>query len=117
MKKKLLITLSAIAGVLLAFMFFYSSFSSADGEYDEFAKCLTENDVKMYGTEWCSHCQNQKKMFGNSFEYVDFVDCDKSRSECIAAGIRGYPTWKIEGQDYPGTRQLSELSTISGCPL
>ena len=30
------------------------------------AKCLTSKDVKMYGTSWCPHCNNQKEMFGVS---------------------------------------------------
>ena len=36
------------------------------GQYDEFAQYLTEQGVIMYGTEWCPHCQNNKKLFGNS---------------------------------------------------
>ena len=45
------------------------------------AKCLTEKNVVMYGTEWCSHCQNQKKAFGDDFKDVTFVDCDQSPSQ------------------------------------
>ena len=57
----------------------------------------------MYGAEWCSHCKNQKKLFGNSFQYVNYVDCDKNSKECKEAGISGYPTWKVNGQNYSGT--------------
>ena len=32
---------------------------------DALAQCLTAKGVKMYGAYWCSHCQNQKKAFGD----------------------------------------------------
>lgn len=84
------------------------------GEHDEFAQYLTGQGVKMYGTEWCSHCKNQKKLFGNSFQYIDFVDCDKNKQECLTAGVQGYPTWKINGQNYPGEQSFEKLSQLSG---
>ena len=91
--------------------------SSEPGKYDAFAQCLTANDVVMYGTEWCSHCQNQKKMLGNSFQYIDYVDCDRNEQQCYSAGIRGYPTWNIKGENYPGEKNLFELSQLSGCDI
>jgi glutaredoxin len=87
------------------------------GEYDQFAQCLTEKNVVMYGTEWCSHCKNQKVMFGNSFQYVDYIDCDKNKNECVNAGVEGYPTWKINGKNYPGEQSLNKLSSLTGCKL
>lgn len=79
------------------------------------AKCLTEKNIVMYGTEWCSHCQNQKKLFGNDFKDVTFVDCDQNPGKCDAAGVTGYPTWKIMGKNYPGEMSLSQLASLSGC--
>lgn len=83
-------------------------------QYDEFAKYLTEQGVKMYGTEWCPHCKNQKKLFGNSFQYVDYIDCDKNRNECSIAGVNGYPTWKINNQNYLGEQSIERLVQLSG---
>ncbi len=94
-----------------------STGNASSGKYDDLAKCLTEKNVKMYGTEWCSHCKNQKAAFGNSFQYVDYVDCDKSKQVCDAAGITGYPTWEIEGKLYPGEQQLNNLASLSRCEL
>ena len=85
------------------------------GKFDAFAQCLTEKGAVMYGTEWCSHCQNQKAMFGKSFENIIFVDCDQSRIACDKAGIKGYPTWIINGTNYPGEQQLYKLSDLTGC--
>ncbi len=88
---------------------------SGQGKYDDFAQCLTEKGVKMYGTEWCSHCQNQKKAFGKSFGYVDFVDCDVDKNECLAAGVTSYPTWRIDGTNYRGEQHFPRLAQLSGC--
>ena len=87
------------------------------GDYDNFSQCLTEKGVKMYGTEWCSHCKNQKKTFGNSFQYIDYIDCDENKNECLKAGVQGYPTWVIGGNSYPGEQSLFRLSQLSDCPL
>lgn len=82
-----------------------------------FAQCLTEKGVTMYGTEWCGHCKNQKEMFGNAFQYINYVDCDLDKAACSAAGVRGYPTWNIDGENYPGEKPLAQLSELSGCEL
>jgi glutaredoxin len=71
----------------------------------------------MYGTEWCSHCKNQKAAFGSSFEYVYYVDCDKDKDECIKAGVKGYPTWQINGENYPGEQSFERLAFLTGCSV
>ena len=87
------------------------------GEYDEFAQYLTAEGVKMYGTEWCSHCKNQKELFGNSFQYIDYIDCDRKKDECLRNGVKGYPTWIIEGIKYPGEQRLGRLADLTECEL
>ncbi len=85
---------------------------------DAFAKCLTEKGATFYGTEWCSHCNNQKKLFGDSLQYVNFVDCEKNPSICSREGITGYPTWKLgDGTPLVGGQQLSTLASATGCEL
>ncbi len=96
--------------------------SMAPGEYDGFAQCLTEKGVKMYGAFWCSHCENNKKEFGNSWKYVDYVECDARGANaqpelCREKGVLGYPTWEINGKMYQGEQSLEALSAASGCPL
>ena len=84
---------------------------------DDLAKCLTEKGAVMYGTEWCPHCAAQKEMFGSSFEYVTYVDCDKNKRACVNAGVKGYPTWQINEANYEGTQSLYDLAKNSGCTL
>lgn len=82
---------------------------------ESFAQCLTDNGVKMYGTEWCSHCKNQKKLFGDAFNNVDYIDCDKYGNLCDDADIEGYPTWNVNGENYPGEQSFERLAYLSGC--
>lgn len=83
--------------------------------YDNFAQCLKEKSATLYGTEWCSNCKNQKEKFGESFEFVDYVDCDIEKELCINAGIKGYPTWIINGEKYPGEMEIYELAGLTKC--
>ena len=90
---------------------------SGPGEYDTFASCISESGAVIYGTEWCSHCKAQKAMFGKSFDKITFVDCDRQRDVCLLAGVEGYPTWKIGGENYPGQQPLQTLAGLTGCEL
>ncbi|MEI8253857.1 MAG: hypothetical protein WCG25_09235 [bacterium] len=36
----------------------------------------------MYGTETCSHCIAQKELFGDSFKYINYIDCVKDPNSC-----------------------------------
>ncbi|MBU0615429.1 MAG: hypothetical protein KJ601_05020 [Nanoarchaeota archaeon] len=84
-------------------------------DYEGLAACLTEKGAVLYGTNWCGHCQNQKSMFGDSVKEINFVDCEDNSALCSENGIRGYPTWKIDGRMYEGEQQLSTLKQVSGC--
>lgn len=97
--------------------------SSQINSYDEFAQCLTQKGVKMYGAYWCPHCNNQKEMFGSSWQYIDYVKCALRNSRgqtpsCREAGIRAYPTWVFpDGRKIEGELSFKELSEYSGCQL
>src|SRR3989338_258050 len=119
-------TLLTTAGVLIALgLTIYAIISkAAPSEYDGFAQCLTEQNVTMYGAYWCPHCQNQKKIFGNAFQYVAYVECatpglpNVMTKEGEEAGVEGYPTWiNASGEIVAGEQSLEELATFSGCVL
>lgn len=63
---------------------------------DIFAKCLTEKGWVLYGAVWCSYCKVQREMFGESFQYINYVECPDNINLCIAEQINGYPTWKVK---------------------
>jgi len=91
--------------------------------YDSFAKCLTEKGIFMYGAFWCPHCQKTKKHFGDSFQYVTYIECDPRGEEsqtdrCIEMNIEGYDTWIFEdGSRLMGEPSFESMSEKSGCPL
>ena len=86
--------------------------------YDGFAQCLADKKLTMYGAYWCPHCQNEKKIFGDSIKYVPYIECTQETKKCLDAGITSYPTWiTATGQKYSGEQGLLGLSKISGCVL
>lgn len=95
---------------------------SAPSPYDDFASCLTNAGVTMYGAWWCSHCENQKDLFGSAFNNVNYVECSTAartmNQTCQDAGIVGYPTWEFsDGSRASGEQSLETLAQKSGCAL
>lgn len=82
----------------------------------QLAQCLTNNGVIMYGAWWCPHCQNQKKLFGRAFDYINYIECTKETQKCLAANIQSYPTWIFKnGDKIEGEVSLEILAQKSGC--
>ena len=109
--------------VVLGGLFYVLSPSSSPGQYDEFAKCLTEKGVKFYGAFWCSHCNAQKALFGNSMKYVNYIECSTPDGQgqlqvCSNAEITGYPTWEFaDGSRANGELSFATLASKTGCAL
>ncbi|KAJ4777835.1 Thiol-disulfide oxidoreductase LTO1 [Rhynchospora pubera] len=77
------------------------------------AKHLHSIGAKMYGAFWCSHCNEQKEMFGKeAVKILNYVECfpdgaGKGRTmavDCAVVGIEGFPTWIIKDQMYVSLR-------------
>ncbi len=115
-KKYLVWGLGILILILGAWYVFSDSTNSTSSGAEALATCLTQKGMTMYGTEWCPHCQQQKKLFGIAFADVNYVDCDRSPGVCQQEGVEAYPTWKYQGQKYLGTQSLEKLAAISGCP-
>ncbi|XP_052196395.1 thiol-disulfide oxidoreductase LTO1 [Diospyros lotus] len=90
------------------------------------ARHLHSVGAKMYGAFWCSHCLEQKQMFGReAAEFLDYVECFpngyrkgvKIVKACADAQIEGFPTWVINGEVLSGEQELSELASVSGFEL
>uniref|UniRef100_A0A803MRA8 Vitamin K epoxide reductase domain-containing protein n=1 Tax=Chenopodium quinoa TaxID=63459 RepID=A0A803MRA8_CHEQI len=88
--------------------YYTTEITSASSPYAiSLAKHLKSTGAKMYGAFWCSHCQEQKQMFGReAMELLDYVECFpdgvkkgiKIASVCSDVGIEGFPTWLINGE-------------------
>jgi len=107
-----------VAGIAITF-----KVSAAPGKYDSFTECLSTNGATFYGAFWCSHCSDQKELFGKSAKYLPYVECSTSdrRSKlpvCEDAGIEGYPTWKFaDGTEQSGLMTLKQLAAKTDCEL
>ncbi|KKU11884.1 MAG: hypothetical protein UX17_C0065G0001, partial [Parcubacteria group bacterium GW2011_GWC2_45_7] len=56
--------------------------------------------------------------FGDSFRYVQYIECPKHPARCIEAGVNGYPTWTFSGgKKLEGEQGLEKLVAESGCAL
>ncbi|MBW2982883.1 hypothetical protein KY327_01110 [Candidatus Woesearchaeota archaeon] len=92
-------------------------------DYEGFAQCLADEGYVMAGTEWCSHCADQKSMFKGAFDDVirpegAYKDCDRDKQWCEEQGIEGYPTWVTpDGNKIAGVQKLPTLARISSCDL
>jgi hypothetical protein len=104
----------AVALLLAASFLFWPK--AAVSNY-EFAKCLTDKGVTMYGTDTCDACQSQKNIFKGEFEQIHYVNCSFDFTECSQNRISKYPTWKKGGYDLIGVQSLETLSVFSGCEL
>lgn len=87
------------------------------------AKHLRSIGAKMYGAFWCSHCHDQKQMFGReAAKLLDYVECFPDgvkkgaymANACREAKLEGFPSWIINGEVLSGEKKLSELAELSG---
>jgi hypothetical protein len=92
-------------------------------KYDNFAKCLTAKQAKMYGLYWCVHCADQKELFSTAFQYVTYVECgikgsSTEEASCAAKNIKNFPTWEFaDGDRRTGVQSMDFLSEKTGCTL
>lgn len=80
---------------------------------------LNRVGAKFYGTYWCPYCTRQKELFGEAVSQLQIVECDPNGKDaqpaaCANANVSSYPTWEINGQQYPGMHSLEELAALSG---
>lgn len=104
---------------------YYVGYYQRSHRYDNFARCLTQKGVKMYGAYWCPHCSDQKAMFDASFKFAPYIECgvqgttSKISDVCTDAAIKHFPTWQFPptGERVEGAIPLEDLSLRTGCPL
>jgi uncharacterized membrane protein/thiol-disulfide isomerase/thioredoxin len=86
----------------------------------ELAKHLTQKGVKMYSAYWCPHCYEQKQLFGQeAWNNVTNIECAADAKKnpqpevCTKAGIKGFPTWIIDGKLETGVKRLADLGKLT----
>jgi glutaredoxin len=84
------------------------------------AEHLAKIGAKFYGANWCTHCAKQKSLFGaTAAAKLPYVECAKDgensqRELCRQKKIQIFPTWIINGQILPGTRELKDIAKATG---
>lgn len=113
----------AAAAVVVILLIVVANRDTGPSPYDNFAQCLTDKGVKMYGAWWCPHCSKQKSIFEGSFEKINYIECSAPGTrtmtqQCKADGIEGYPTWQFaDGSRLSGEQSLEALAKKTGCAL
>ncbi|KAF8065431.1 LTO1 [Scenedesmus sp. PABB004] len=81
--------------------------------------------AKMYGAFWCSHCYDQKQVFGAAamadFPYVECFPAGWKKgvaidAACEAASVKAFPTWVINGTSTEGQLELEQLEQMLDAP-
>lgn len=86
----------------------------------------TEKTITLYHAEWCGHCRHFQPHWVELREYVrkhkndilknhntsiifeDYLE-GKDDDKINDANIMGFPTIKIDGEDYEGNRRVSDI--------
>jgi uncharacterized membrane protein/glutaredoxin len=80
---------------------------------------LNKVGAREFGAYWCPHCHQQKQLFGQeASKKINYVECDpkgvNSQTKlCVQVGIKGYPTWEINGKLHPGVKTLDQLADLT----
>ena len=114
--KKYFILSAIILTVILLALSINAQFKKP-GQYDKFAKCLTEKGTIIYGNDFCSYTAQQINFFGKSKKYLNYIKCTENKKLCDEKGIDITPTWEINGEMYEQIQTFERLSVLTGCEL
>ena len=115
LKKCFLFT--AIVLTLIFLVLSVNNYIKRPGQYDDFAKCLTEKGAVVYGNDYCLYTIKQLNFFGKSKEYLNYVKCADNKRLCDSKKISITPTWEIDRESYSGVQTFERLSAITGCKI
>lgn len=83
------------------------------------ARHLAQVGVKEYGAYWCPHCYEQKQLFGKPADKeLPYIECTPDGKNgqpqvCKDAGVKFFPSWKINGELTSGVKTLDELADLT----
>jgi len=111
------IMISLVVLILVFSILTINSYMNKSGGYDEFAECLNEKGVIVYGNDFCQYTAKQLNFFGKSKENLNYVKCIDNEALCDEKGVSVTPTWEIDGQMYEQVQDFEKLSLLTGCEL
>lgn len=110
MKKRNLITVLLIIAIIVFSIIVLNK--SAPPTSATIAKCIGKGSA-LYVQLGCHACESQKQLFGESYQYLNIIDCWFERDKC--EGITATPTWLIKGEKYEGMQSIEKLQELTGC--
>jgi len=89
----------------------------------EFSSCLYDKGMRVYYAGWCGHCHNLIDTFGGLKNAGEMMfECQtesrqtgKDADLCSKENITGFPTIKINGEQYSGARTFEAFAQTTGC--
>ena len=112
MNKSSAITLIVIIAVIIFAVYLIVQDTGSANE--ELVKCIGERS-ELYIQLGCHACETQEKMFGDSYKFLNVVDCWDERDKCIEKGIEATPTWIINGEKFRGVQSIDTLKRRTEC--
>lgn len=98
--------------------------STSESSVVQLAQCIQNSGAVFYGAFWCSHCRQQKELFGEegmaALAYVECSTADgKNQTQvCIDKKIESYPTWEFQdGTRTTGVQTLAQLAEKTSCVI
>ncbi len=84
--------------------------SEEDVDLDQLINDLNSSEITLYYSETCGHCQDQIDLFQGKFDQLNnVINCSKDQDKC---DVQYVPTWKYDGEEDVGLKNLSELKSI-----
>ena len=87
-RTSVLITFALVIVMIAGLYIFTDWFSQVtgyflgEGEIKKIAFCLNENGAEFYGSSYCPDCEKTRKLFGQSFKSIHYIDCGKEMENC-----------------------------------
>ncbi len=110
LKSHLILLLAAAAVLLIALLWPLTVISKPS-----LGQCMSLKGVTMFGADSCENCANQKKLFGEDFKNIRYVNCEFNIEQCRQKGVSLYPEWEMNGNVLVGTQTLPDLAKFAGC--
>ena len=104
-------------GIIILIIIVFSIYilsKNGGNENEQLAKCIASKST-LYIQTGCFACQKQEGIFGETYKYLNTVDCSVEGDVCLTNEIMATPTWLINGEKYVGYIGLDNLKELTGC--
>lgn len=112
-ENKIYLIMSIILVILIIGIFSIKLFYK-ESATESLTKCISNNS-HLYSFTGCSHCQEQRRLFGDYYNLLSVTDCINDTQECVHMNVTATPSWYINDTMYVGYKSLKQLKELTGC--